>query len=54
MLILKFDSLAEYENYFAKLDKMESEEDFQLRKEWTKCIDYNTWKAEFWMERPLE
>jgi hypothetical protein len=54
VMILKFDSLAEYENFFATIDKMEREEDFQLRKEWAKCIDYNTWKAEFWMERSLE
>ena len=54
VMILKFDSLAESENFFAKIDKMENEEDFYLRKEWRECIDYNTWKGFFWVEKPLE
>jgi len=54
VLILKFEDMADYENYFAKVDKMEREEDFQLRKEWAKCIEYNTWKSVFWIESSLE
>jgi len=46
--------MTDFENYFAKVDKMEREEDFQLRKEWAKCIEYNTWKSVFWIESSLE
>ena len=54
VMILEFEDMADYENFFAKIDKAEREEDLQLRKEWAKCIDYNTWKAVFWDERSLE
>jgi len=50
VMVLEFEDMTDYENFFAKVDKMETEEDFQLRKEFWKCIDYNTWKAVFWNE----
>ena len=48
--VMEFEDMADYGNFFAKLDKMETEEDWQLRKEFLKCIEYNTWKAVFWNE----
>jgi len=50
VLVLEFEDMADYWNFFAKIDKMEREEDFQLRNEWRKCIEYNTWKSVFWNE----
>ena len=50
VMVMEFEDMADYGNFFAKLDKMETEEDFQLRKEWLNCIEYDTWKAVFWNE----
>jgi len=54
VLVLEFEDMADYESFFAEANRLESEEDMQLRIEWAKCIEYDSWKSEIWVERPLE
>jgi len=52
IFILRFDSFADMEDFFVKMD--EDEENVKLRDKWVSCIDPSSYEGSFWNERALE